>query len=161
MFKFLDNSRKEYIYNLIKIKILPNLNKIEFDELINCLLKIIEYICIRFSIDPLNYDQFWNQLIQNNNRDIIAIFNILLPYIDDKEGKFSLHMEIYNLSDISIKSDNTIQDDSINKYQISNIQYNLYNSSLIPYTIDFIKQNSNLLFNTIDLLSYNKYNICL
>jgi hypothetical protein len=157
MNKFLDTSKEIYIYNLIKTKILTNLNIIDFDEIMNSLYKTINYICIRFAIRPNNYELFWNQLVQNNNRDILAIFNMLLPYIDDKEGSYIKHNQIYNLSDISLKIDpsNTeaFGDLSINNFAITNIQYNLYNGSKQPYTMDFFRQNFILLLMTIDRIS--------
>ena len=130
-YKFLDLNKKIYIRTLVKEKILKNLIKEEFDVLMTYLFFIIEYITIRFSIIESTFISFWYQLTQNNNRDIIALFNLLLPYIDDKEGTFILHHQIIELKDISCKLNNNLYNNnnkSINKYLISNVQYNLYNN---------------------------------
>ena len=103
MFNFLDMNKKQYIHNLIKKKIFINLNENEYNEIIQYLFYIIEYIILRFSIKETDFDDFWHQIKQNNNRDIIALFNLLFPYIDDKEGSFALHKQIYYISDISSK----------------------------------------------------------
>ncbi len=159
-YKFLNTNRKLYINNVIQKKILVNLLKDEFDILMKYLHILIEYISIRFAIKITDYDSFWHQLTQNNNRDIIALFNLLLPYIDDKEGNFDLHKQIYKLEDISIKKDpllEKINDESINKYLISNIQYNMYHSTETKLSINNIEKNFSLLLETIDRVSNKLY----
>ena len=154
MINFLDNIKKEYIKNFIRIKILPNLNIIEYNIIIDKLCLIIDYITVRFSINPSKYNDFWHQLNQNNSRDIIAIFNLLFPYIDDKEGTYKLHHEIRNLSDISEKKYvklNKILDESKNNYLITNIKYNLSNNQI--YNIQIFNHNLLLLLITIDQIS--------
>jgi hypothetical protein len=158
MFNFLNDIRKEYIHNFFRNKILINLNHIEFNEIIDKIAFLIEYISVRFSIRPIYYDIFWDQLIQNNHRDLIAIFNLMLPYIDDKEGKFYLHKELYDLKDISEKKiDENSKDLSKNNYLISNIKYNLYyndvNDTEQQYNIQIFRQNFSLLLKTINEIS--------
>jgi hypothetical protein len=84
MYNFLNNNRKKYIYTFIKNKIIPNLNSTEYDSLMDLLYVLIEYISIRFAINPDNYSLFWDQLIQNNNRDIIGLFNFCPIYDQPK-----------------------------------------------------------------------------
>ena len=76
MFNFLNTNRIAYIRDLVKRKILPNLNYDELDYVIGSLCKIIEFISIKFCFIPEKYDDYWDQFIQNNNRDIIAILNL-------------------------------------------------------------------------------------
>ena len=59
MFKFLDNTKKEYIRYFIKNKILVNLNYYEYDNIIILLFYIIEYIVLRFAISSNNFNDFW------------------------------------------------------------------------------------------------------
>lgn len=59
MFNFLDSYKQEYIYNLIRQKILPNLDISEYKQLVNLLNNLIEYITIKLAIDPKNYESFW------------------------------------------------------------------------------------------------------
>jgi len=158
MFNFLDSYKQEYIYNLIRQKILPNLDISEYKQLVNLLNNLIEYITIKLAIDPKNYESFWNQLKQNNNRDIIGLFNLLLPFIDDKKSTYELHNKIYFISDISNKKINT-NSKSSNSYVISNIQYNLYDEEKneeVSFTFKNIQTNYELLLQTIDLIS-NKF----
>ena len=155
IYNFLNLDRKLYINNLIRNKILINLVRKEYNDLIEYLYLIIEYITIRFEINKIDYNIFWHQLTQNNNRDLIAFFNLLLPFIDDKEGTFELHKQIYNLSDISTKFDpkKDANNESINKYLISNIQYNLYLDTEYHFSIVEILHNVLLLIDTIDHIS--------
>jgi hypothetical protein len=150
MFNFLNEKRKEYIYNFFKQKILSNLKYDEFINVMDKLVFLIEYINIRFAIRPQFFDAFWDQLLQNNHRDLIAIFNLMLPYIDDKEGSFNLHKEINTLSDISDKLIDPNNDDlSKNNYLITNVKYNLLES----YNLQTLNQSYALLLNTIDQIS--------
>jgi hypothetical protein len=137
MDKLVDNSFKQYIESLMRKNILTNLNDIEFKRLMNMLEELINYIAIRFNFNLLESEKYIYQLKQNNNRDIYAIFNLLLPYIDD-DNSFYLHKQIFYLSDITIKKQkdfktkgfieksNNQKDDNItyNPYLITNLQYN-------------------------------------
>jgi hypothetical protein len=156
MFNFLNNVRKGYIYTIIK-KILPNLNESEFQFLIDKLCILIEYIATRFSI--IDYDMFWNQLKQNNNKDVLAMFNTLIPFINDKLGTYELHHQIYSLSDISMKKneDSTSFDKSKNNYLVTNMQFNMYDKKEIPYSTEHVTHNFNLLLHTIDTVSNKLY----
>ena len=156
MFKFLDNTKKEYIRYFIKNKILTNLNYDEYDSIIRLLFILIEYIVLRFAIHINHFNDFWNLLIQNNNRDLITIFNLLYPYIDD-ELNYSRHKLIYNLEDISIKKNESINDQSKNNYLISNIQFNQYSDEYYKLSLDDININFNLLIETIERISNKLY----
>ena len=157
MIKFIDNSKEIYIRNLIRKNILPNLNYDEFDYLIKFLYILIELICVKYAINPENYQQFWIQLQQNNNRDIVALFNILLPYIDDVGGSYKLHKSIYKLSDISNKKDPFNKDKTL----ITNTIYNLYDGADMNkdleddryYNKSILKDNFMLLIETINQTS--------
>jgi len=161
MSSFIDQIKKEYIINFFRKKILTKLHIEEFTDVIDFLIKTINYIGFRFCFDVTNSDIYWNQLIQNNYRDLIAIFNLLFPYIDDKEGTYELHKQIEYLSDISLKknphmSQNDLNDVSKNSYLISNIQYSLYKTitdGLYKYDNVAISHNYNLLLSTIDRIS--------
>lgn len=158
---FLNDTRKEYIKIFFRKKILTKLERTEFGKLMILLLNLIEYLSVRFCFDQSNYDIYWNQLLQNNHRDLIAIFNLLLPYIDDKEGTYYLHNQIEQLSDISLKlnpnaSHQNLSDPSKNNYLITNIQYGL-NQTLHEgkhsFGIRDIATNYCLLLQTIDKIS--------
>lgn len=153
MFKFLTTDRKNYIKNYIRNKILPNLIFSEFNSIIEFLYYLIEYIVIRFSIEYKEYDKFWYQLLQNNHRDLIGIFNLLFPYIDDNNGTYELHHLITYIKDISVAKDDSIKDKSKNNYLISNMQFNLYFDKEVDLSVEHIKMNFYLLLETIDRIS--------
>lgn len=97
------NEFKTYIYNFIRKNILSNLDLDEFNQIINLFYDLINFVAVRFNIDPNDSGKFSDQLKQNNNQDLLALFNLLLPYINDNGGTYDLHKKIYNLKDISIK----------------------------------------------------------
>ena len=76
---------------------------------INVILVLIYY---RFHFD--NEEQFYLQLLKNNNQDIIMIIFLLFPYMKD-DNNFENYKKLRKLSDISIAKKN-------NQY-VSNIQY--------------------------------------
>ena len=141
MTNFISSDFRKYIEILIRNNVLSNLNNIDFKRIIDMLETLINIIAIKFNFDLSKPELYIYQLKQNNNRDIYAIFNLLFPYIDDKEGSFTLHKEIYNIKDIIIKKvkdpalvkgfiekTNTHNTDNItvNPYLITNLQFNKY-----------------------------------
>ena len=91
----IDNNFRSYIYNFIRKNILTNLDLEEFEKIIILFCDLINFISIRFNFDLSNPNIYIYQLKQNNNRDLIALFNLLFPYIDDKNGTFNLHKQIF------------------------------------------------------------------
>ena len=55
--------------------------------------KIIKFVCtILYFLEQklnINYHDFQRQIRMNNNRNIIAICNLLLPYLDDKNNFYN------------------------------------------------------------------------
>jgi hypothetical protein len=152
-FNFINNSYSNYIKYFIKSKILINLNNTEFENILQMLLTLIEYISIRFCFDKKLYDEYWYEIIQNNHKALIGLFNLIFPYIDDKNN-FELHKKIYYISDISKEKDKD------NNFIICNIQHNLYineDNKLYSYNLEDIKTNFLLLLNTIDIISNKLY----
>ena len=185
MTNFVDVEFERYIKILIRTNVMPNLELNEFDKLIDILIDVINYISIRFNFDLSNPSIYIHQLKQNNNRDIYAIFNLLLPYIDDNND-FELHKKIKKISDISLKKDPKLEEGFVdqsassniniikNPYIITNIQYNMnteINSDTIltinktknknfieyEYSLRDIRKNYYLLLNTIDQISNKLY----
>ena len=156
MDRLIFNEFKLYIRN----NILTSLNQNEFDELMNYLMITINYIINKIVINNFNLDIFINQLKQNNYRDLIAIFNLLLPLINDDNGSYIYHKMIYNISDIStLKNKN-------GDYSISKIQYDrcyIYNDNdnltteEYKYTMNDINNNHLLLLDTLDVISNKLY----
>jgi hypothetical protein len=156
MFLTIDN--KNYIKDIIK-NILYNLNTIEFNLIHNKCCDLIDFIHFKFLINPNNDkkqdEDFFNQLKRNNNREIIAILYLLLPFIEDSNNyqKFKL---IKNLSDITLLKDG-------NKYRISNFQYSRgYNDSNdkfkeYAFSDKDININFELLKQTIERLRMKMY----
>ena len=146
------------LLNYIQKNILPNLNYDDFNKISNLYEKLLNYIYIKICSN-ISENDFIKKLKENEYSDAISIFNLLLPYIDDKNGSFELHKKIRNLQDIScLKKD----DD----YIISNVQYDrcyLYNennklmSDEYKYSYNDIKMNYELLLNSLDIISNKLY----
>ena len=106
----------EYIIKNMVRNYFPKLNTMDINVINILTVYTINYISIKFNITSTE------QWTQNNNRDIKAIINLLLPYIDDKDDGILLK----SLTDLNhlYYSDNIISDDlkymsrdeSISKY---------------------------------------------
>ena len=87
--EYTDNSSnddfKDYIINVLK-KLFTNLNLKDLKDLILAVCFIINIIGIKFGFRKRNREHLIKQFKQNNNRDIISIVNIILPYINDKNN---------------------------------------------------------------------------
>lgn len=109
------NFLKEYI---IKIYF-PKLNIEDQTILLNGLVSVINMIYLKFgfSVKPDSEVKFWNQLKQQDNRDMRALINIILPFIDDDEID-SKKKSLENLRDLYTYQDAT------GKFYFTNSQYN-------------------------------------
>jgi hypothetical protein len=153
-FKINDNN----IVNVIN-KIFPNLNQSHKNLIKNYTSQIIEYISCRFCFDLNNKELYYYQFYQNNFRDIKSVINLLLPYIDDKNGTYELHNQIYSLSDIAkteitnINYDRSLNDDEIYRYGEKDLEINYY---LILDTLNVV--SNKLYVNWLNCLPYTLSN---
>jgi len=155
--KFIDKSFKTNITKVIN-QIFPNLNK-DKEIIKNCTILIIEYISCRFCFDLNNKDIYYDQFYQNDFRDIKSIINLLLPYIDDKNGTYELHKQIFSLADIAkpnitnINYDRSLNEDAIYKFGEKDLQVNC------KLLIDTLNVISNKLYvNWLNCLPYTLTN---
>ena len=128
-------NERDIILNYSKISLNKYLPKFNIDEY-NIILKFLVY-CLYFlkqglniEIDPKygsvsELDIFMRQLNLNNDRNFLAIVNLILPYIDDKDNSKN-QKNIKNIKDIIETKDHNIETDSKLKY----CNY-LYDHSLI------------------------------
>ena len=142
--KFINDSFKTNITKVIN-QIFPNLNK-DKEIIKNCTILIIEYISCRFCFDLNNKDIYYDQFYQNDFRDIKSIINLLLPYIDDKNGTYELHKQIFSLADIA-------------KLEITNINYDrsLTEDAIYKFGEKDLEVNYNLLIDTLNVISNKLY----
>lgn len=156
--KFINNSFEKNVNDTITL-IFPNLIINERNLLKYYTLNIIEYISCRFCFDLNNKNLYYDQFYQNNYRDIKSIIVLLLPFIDDKNGTYELHKQIYTLTDIAksnitnINKDRSLNEDTIYKFSKQDIEVN-YNLIL-----DTLNVTSNKLYiNWLNCLPYTLTN---
>ena len=114
---FLEEKHKKHINNVIQ-NVYSNLNGSDLKFLQEKTHDLINYIHIKFIIKtidnernhPKKSNDFFEQLTRNNNREIIAIMNLLLPFIDDKNlyEKHKLIKEFKDISKLAEKEENNI-----------------------------------------------------
>ena len=92
----------EYINNIV-IKYLPNMVLNEQKKISAYTTIILIFISYKQNIE---IDDFIDQIIMNNNRNIISIINMLLPYIDDKND-YEIHKNIKSITDLIEKKKKT------------------------------------------------------
>lgn len=130
------------LINKVIRDILPNLNESDLKWIQTKVAGVIQALYASFHLTAADFHQF----TQNNNRDIVAVLNFLLPYIDDKDG-FELHSRIKSFEDIGSL-----------KQKITNIAYDRYKKTPTSYeetayTVDDIENNYKLIINTINMCS--------
>lgn len=155
---FINNEIKSRISNSIN-NVFPKLN-IDDNIVLQLLLEyLIEYISVKYFYlyDNKVQNYMYEQWIQNNNRDIIALLITLLPFINDKNNNrenfnklTELNMILYNKSKkeitnsiLKLDSSNVFNDElSISNFSIglmdknNDIILNLYqNNEKLIYTI--------------------------
>ena len=152
---FLTLSNKSYIKDILK-SILFNLNYDEFNFISNKCCDLIDHIHTKFLIKEEDNINFFNQLTKKKNRDIIAIFNMLLPFIDDS-NQYEKHKRITSLSDITLLKENDKY--VINNFQYSRGYYDKYKEKFMEYSYstDDIRINFELLKETINRISIKMY----
>lgn len=115
---FVDNDFKNYIKLKVLDEIFPILNNEQKNNLLNYLIQIINYISIKYNFSKFGkHEDFLYQFKQNSNRDLRALLNLLLPFVDDIDGSKSKKLK--NLNDLYVKK----KDDNEDKYEFTNIQY--------------------------------------
>jgi hypothetical protein len=112
---------KVYIKTVID-KLFPNLNVIECGVLTELIHIIVDTLMYKLNLSD-NINKFISQLTENDNRDMIGIIYLILPYIDDKND-YELFKKIKRLEDITCLKTN--DKNEINKYVITNFQYSRY-----------------------------------
>lgn len=157
---FVDSGFK---YNITKVVeyVFPKLDPAEIHILSNNLEDIINTIADRFNFDMNNKGLYQNQFMQNNNRDMIGLLLMLLPFIDDETGTKKANItkldQIYKQTKDGNQPD--LNKDSP-KYEYSNIQYNRCTQSPIEeisFNPEHIEQNVYFLKKTISTIAHKMY----
>ena len=120
--KKLNNTFINHIFSVMN-KIFPILNIVDKKVLRDYVVDIIYVIGIKFNFIQ-DEKLFEKQFSQNNNRDIIAIINMLLPYVNNKDN-YKLYRELDSFESLYTEKKNKFENDlSKNNYKYCNIQFN-------------------------------------
>jgi len=141
-------------------KLLRNLDDTQFTQLINLLINLIDNIVILFHIEEKYIPNFLKKLEENNFRDVLGLFLLLLPYIDnlDELQNIKYLEEIYTTRHPSDKVNNPQQ--STPRYLFTNIQYNRCIRepfNLMDFNMSHIEHNYTLLLKTIQTVANRLY----
>ena len=144
-----------YLINILNV-IFPILIKDDMNLLLDGIDKVINLIKIKFNFSNRE-DILWKQLKQNNDRDIKAIVQMLLPFVNDtKEDATKKLKNLSTLNDLYTKK---IDGD----YYYTNSQYNraviIDDTNIIerPYTRDYFQHHLQLLLMSIEMSSNKLY----
>jgi hypothetical protein len=152
---FLEDRHKNYI-NIIVKNVYSSLNNIDLKFLQEKTHNLIDHIHTKFLIKVSNNEKFFEQLQRNNNREIIAITNLLLPFIDDKNN-YENNKKIKNFEDISKLESK--DENNISNYQYSRGYYDNESDQYIKhdYSKLDLQINYDLLLETINRISSRMY----
>jgi hypothetical protein len=161
--KIINKSFEINVNNVIKVidQIFPNLKQDHKNLIKTYTLQIIEYIACRFCFNYNKKGLYYEQFYQNDFRDIKSVINLLLPYIDDKNGTYELHKQVYTLSDIAraeitnINHDRSLNGDDKSIYRFGEIDLEI-NKKLILDTLNVV--SNKLYVNWLNCLPYTLSN---
>jgi len=112
---FLNENDTVYIKNNVIDVIYQALDSNEKKYLLNKLTSLINYIAIRFCFT--NKNKYISQLKQNNNRDLRALLDLLLPFVSDDDSD-TMKKSVSKLNELYVKKN------SKGEYMYTNVQYN-------------------------------------
>ena len=151
--------------NKVVNSIFPNLNSHHQNILSTYLIQIINFIAIKFNFDPNKKEDYVYQFTQNNNKDMVGLLLMLLPYINDdtntKKSKLTSFDELY------IKKTENVDINNISpNYEFTNLQYgrckrvvkqqNIIGEE-IPFNEEHLKDNFELLKDTVKSIANKLY----
>jgi len=139
-------------------KIFTALNPDDKKLLLDNLIWLINFICHKFNLDGHD-NVIWNQLIQNDMRDLKALLAIMLPFIDtdcrDPRSRLKQLTDLY------------LEKNDKGKYAYTNSQYNRCirylddhgKTQIIerPFIKEYFLQHLQLLFMSIDMTANKLY----
>lgn len=153
--KNLDAAEESYIKNILDT-MFPILMKEDTEILFYGIKKILTIIQIKFNFVSRK-DIYWKQLIQNNNRDLNAIIQMILPFINDVYDSADVKMtKLSTLSELYTKKVN-------GEYYFTNSQYNrcviLDDHETIdrPYILEYFNNHLEQLIMSIEQASNKLY----
>jgi hypothetical protein len=141
-----------------------NLNGVDFDFLQNLLEKLIKILFYQYNFNT-NPDIFYNQLIQNDYKDIKWLSTLLLPFMNSDPSELKSFDELYSMKKNpldSFKDINTYEPE----YKFTNLQYgrclrfeenNEIKCKEIKFDYDHLNINFKLLIQTLILCSNKMY----
>jgi hypothetical protein len=138
--------------NVIKSQF-PKLNNHEQNMLNTYLIKIINYIAIKFNFDKNNNDAYYHQFTQNNYQDSKGILLMLLPFINETIQNKSNIKTLSELYTAKLPAKAEFPNDEP-KYIYSNIQYGRKD---IQFQQKHLEDNFYLLKETIHRISNKLY----
>lgn len=156
---FLDSTQIRYLrHDLVKV-VYPALNATDQTLLVRGLVVIISFLGVRLRQDPA---QFWTQLIQNNNLDLRALLNTLLPFIDDTPDDCNKH-SLGALSDLYLA-----KDPETGGFKYTNVQHERFvrvrskggtprAGIMRPYLAEYFWQQVGLYLATVDGIGNSLY----
>ena len=146
---------KKEIHDIIIPEQYKLLNEIDVNTLYTYIINLLQTIFIFFNFE--SFDEFENQIRQNNFRDIKWLLSHLLPYLSNShelESFEQMYSSKYEDIDINIKDP---------KYKFTNLQYGRCNRNETEYTeinfsYDHLQHNYLLLVETLKIMS-NKMHV--
>jgi hypothetical protein len=155
------------IHNVIR-DYFPKLGDNDINVLNVLVVYLINCICSKLNVNTID------QWTQNNNRDIKAVINLLLPYIDDKDNSYLLKNLIdlnhlyysSNTRNISDDIKNYSRDEILNKYfkygnmgigLIKNTDNNLFQNNGDKIIYKIIHHNFIALLKTLSIINGKLY----
>jgi len=156
------NNFKAEIRKYVVLDVFPSLNIGDITLLDSSLIYLLSIIGNSFLFNQTTYNDFENQLRQNNYRDCVGLMLLLIPFIDDDINSSKKHT-LKSFDELYVGQQNNKSLDELKnepKYEYSNVQYGRFDrgkNENVHYNEIFFMNNFNLLINTIQTVSHKLY----
>ena len=156
------DNRYQFLQNELINKIFPLLRSEDKDLLLEGLVKIINFINIKFGFwnnNDKNENLLWEQLVQNNLMDLRALILAMLPFVDDNE-KDDKKRSLKKLNDLYLERDARGMFIYTNSQYNRCIRHNVNDKTVVffrPYLKEYFIQHLELLIMSIETISNKLY----
>lgn len=155
-----EDEKYHYLLSELISVYFASLNQSEKLLLLNNLVKVINFIYLKFDFYPDRGSALWQQLRENNLMDARALLAMMLPYILDDDSQETKKKSLTSLENLYL------QKDSKGRFYYTNNQYNRClrqlkgnDISVIerPYLKEYFIQHMELILSSIEASSHKLY----
>lgn len=158
---FVNDIFEKELYDNVIVKTYPNLGDEHKKILHNYLVKIIDWIAIKFNFDLGKRNIYEHQFRQNDYKDSVGLLFMMLPYINDDDGEKK--KRVNDLNDLYVKKVDGFDINEVSPtYEYTNVEYGRCKrvgsrAVEVVFSIEHLRDNFELLKITVKTIANKLY----